>query len=123
MDDDWQRHLPPEARAEMIAELAETPARHLDAVTAAWRSTAEVYADPELHAALTRDSHEDGGPVPQPCGHDIPCSDDCSHGQAFRQLVALDEELGLYDSPAPTLEEWREVRRQAAGEERGNPEA
>jgi hypothetical protein len=30
-----------------------------------WRHTAEVHADPELLAALTRDS-EDHGPVPPP---------------------------------------------------------
>lgn len=92
MSDDWQRHLPPEDHAEMIAELAETPARDLDTVTAAWRSTAQVYANPELHAALTRDFGDDGGPVPEPCGHGLPCTDDCSHGQAFRELVTLSEE-------------------------------
>jgi hypothetical protein len=120
MSDDWQRHLPPEDHAEMIRELAEAPARHLDAVIAAWRSTAGVYADPELHAALTRDLGDDGGPVPQPCGDDVPCTDDCSHGQAFRALVALDEELGIYDQPTPTPEDWREVRRQVAEERRGH---
>lgn len=31
-----------------------------------WKATAEVYADPELHAALKRDSGEDYGPVPEP---------------------------------------------------------
>lgn len=61
--DDWQRHLPPEDHAEMIRELAETPARHLDAVTAAWKSTAEVYANPELHAALTRDAGAEPEPI------------------------------------------------------------
>jgi hypothetical protein len=29
-----------------------------------WKATAEVYADPELRAALKRDSGEDYGPVP-----------------------------------------------------------
>lgn len=59
----------------------------------------------------------------QPCGDDIACTEDCSHGQAFRQLVALDEELGLYDRPAPTREQWREVRQQVAEQNRGRPEA
>jgi hypothetical protein len=61
MTDDWQRHLPPEDHAEMIAELAQTPARHLDTITAAWRSTAEVYANPETLAALTRDAGVEPG--------------------------------------------------------------
>ncbi len=32
----------------------------------AWQHTAEVYSDPELLAALTRDHGEDCGPVPDP---------------------------------------------------------
>jgi hypothetical protein len=32
----------------------------------AWQHTAEVYSDPELLAALTRDHGEDHGPVPDP---------------------------------------------------------
>jgi hypothetical protein len=63
MSDDWQRHLPPEAREEMAAELAGTPPEHLAAVTAAWRSTAEVYADPEVLAALTRDLSDEPEPI------------------------------------------------------------
>ncbi|MEU0806762.1 hypothetical protein [Streptomyces sp. NPDC005970] len=32
----------------------------------AWQHTAEVYSDPELLAALTRDHSEDHGPAPDP---------------------------------------------------------
>jgi hypothetical protein len=34
----------------------------------AWRHTAEIHADPELHAALTRQILGDFGPVPMPDG-------------------------------------------------------
>ncbi|MFE3197389.1 hypothetical protein [Embleya sp. NPDC059237] len=34
----------------------------------AWRHTAEVYSDPELLAALTRDHDEDHGPIRDPRG-------------------------------------------------------
>lgn len=68
-----ERHLPPEAIAEAAFELASAAPEQRDTITAAWRSTAEVYADPELLAALTRDSHEDGGRVtlPKPSGRTI----------------------------------------------------
>jgi hypothetical protein len=70
----WARFLPDEAVDELAAEF-------VDIVRAAaglnntapviqllveWRHTAEVYADPELYAALTRPTDGDFGPVPVP---------------------------------------------------------
>lgn len=55
--------LPPEARAEMDAELAELAGVDRTVALAAWHSTAEVYADPELLAALTRDHSDDADPL------------------------------------------------------------
>lgn len=72
----WVRHLPEETWPEFAAEWLETllAATDLDnnaaveGVIAAWRSTAEVYADPELFAILTRkhDTIENGERVPRP---------------------------------------------------------
>lgn len=71
----WVRHLPREAWKEFAAEWLDTlsAAGELDngaaveTVIAAWRHTAEIYADPELYAALTRDlDGTDYGPVPPP---------------------------------------------------------
>jgi hypothetical protein len=71
----WVRHLPEEARKEFAAEWLDTlsAAGELDngaaveTVVAAWQHTAEIYADPELYAALTRDlDGTDYGPVPPP---------------------------------------------------------
>jgi hypothetical protein len=71
----WVRHLPDDEKQEFVAEWLDTlrAAADLDnnaaveGVVAAWRSTAEVYADPELYAALIRE-HDgtDYGPVPPP---------------------------------------------------------
>jgi hypothetical protein len=71
----WVRHLPGDAKREFAAEWLETlsAAAALDnnaaveVVVAEWRSTAEVYADPELYMALTKE-HDgaDHGPVPPP---------------------------------------------------------
>jgi hypothetical protein len=71
----WVRYLPDEAKREFAAEWLDTltAAADLDnnaaveTVVASWRSTAEVYADPELYAILTRE-HDKGdyGPVPPP---------------------------------------------------------
>jgi hypothetical protein len=71
----WVRHLPEDARQEFAAEWLDTlsAAGELDngaaaeTVVAAWRHTAEIYADPELYARLTRD-HDgtDYGPVLPP---------------------------------------------------------
>jgi hypothetical protein len=38
----------------------------LDALVASWRATAEVYADPELHAKLSSPTLEDFGPATCP---------------------------------------------------------
>lgn len=61
-----EQHLPPQDVVQAAAELTASDPSEREAITAAWRSTALVYADPELHAALTRDSHEDGGRVTLP---------------------------------------------------------
>jgi Family of unknown function (DUF6247) len=58
----WVRYLPEEARLEFAAEWLETLSAaaamnnnaQVEGVVAAWRSTAEIYADPELYAKLTR---------------------------------------------------------------------
>jgi hypothetical protein len=66
-DPAWTRHLPPEARTEMDAELAGLAGVDRTVALAAWHSTALVYADPELHAMLSAPSAgEDHGPVPPP---------------------------------------------------------
>jgi hypothetical protein len=71
----WVRHLPADAWQEFAAEWLEalSAAGELDngaaveGLVAGWRSTAEIYADPELFAILTRE-HDgtDHGPVPPP---------------------------------------------------------
>jgi hypothetical protein len=71
----WVRHLPEDAWGEFAAEWLDTlgAAGELDnnaaveAVVAAWQHTAEIYADPELFAILTRE-HDgtDYGPVLPP---------------------------------------------------------
>jgi hypothetical protein len=71
----WVRHLPEDARREFAAEWLDTLSAAaamdnnaaLETVIAAWRSTAEICADPELYAILTRE-HDKGdyGPVPPP---------------------------------------------------------
>lgn len=71
----WVRHLPEDAHPEFAAEwlealnagasLGNTAA--VEVVVAEWRSTAEIYADPELFAILTRPlDDKDYGPVPEP---------------------------------------------------------
>ena len=71
----WVRYLPEEARKEFAAEWLDalSAAGELDngaaveGLVAEWRSTAEIYADPELFAILTRDlDGTDYGPVPPP---------------------------------------------------------
>jgi hypothetical protein len=71
----WVRHLPEDARLEFAAEWLETLSAAADmgnnaavaGMVAAWRSTAEIYADPELFAKLTK-PHDgtDYGPVLPP---------------------------------------------------------
>jgi hypothetical protein len=71
----WVRHLPEAAREEFAAEWLGTLSAAgdlgnnaaVETVVAAWRHTAEIYADPELFAILTRDlDGTDYGPVPPP---------------------------------------------------------
>jgi hypothetical protein len=71
----WVRYLPEGAHEEFAAEWLDalSAAGELDnsaaveGIIAAWRSTAEIYADPELYAILTRDlDGTDYGPVPPP---------------------------------------------------------
>lgn len=69
----WVRFLPREDVQAFLVELVGTlraveelgsPAPVVQVITE-WRHTAEVHADPELFAALTKDS-ADHGPVPPP---------------------------------------------------------
>jgi len=72
----WVRHLPEDAWKEFAAEWLDALAAAgeldngaaVEAVVAAWQHTAEIYADPELFARLTRefDDDDDYGPVPPP---------------------------------------------------------
>ncbi|HEX6468567.1 MAG TPA: hypothetical protein VF069_05675 [Streptosporangiaceae bacterium] len=71
----WVRFLPAESVREFLIELVETAnacaelenLAPLEPVVSAWRKTAEVYADPELHRALTEPfDGTDHGPVPAP---------------------------------------------------------
>ncbi|MGW4361966.1 hypothetical protein ACWEKU_24760 [Streptomyces californicus] len=71
----WVRFLPRKAVQEFLLEFVETARAStslgslapITTVIAAWKHTAEIYADPELHATLTQD-HGDGdfGDVPVP---------------------------------------------------------
>jgi len=74
----WVRHLPDDAKQEFAAEWIGTLSAGaemnnnaaVETTIAAWRSTAEAYADPELYSILTREhDREDGGRVPMP---DVP---------------------------------------------------
>jgi hypothetical protein len=71
----WVRHLPEAAWQEFAAEWLEALSAAgelangaaVEGLVAGWRSTAEIYADPELYAILTRDLDGiDYGPVPRP---------------------------------------------------------
>lgn len=72
----WVRHLPDDAKEEFAAEWLATLTSAAElrnnapvaGVVASWRSTAEIYADPELYAILARkhDKDDDFGPVPPP---------------------------------------------------------
>lgn len=71
----WVRFLPAKAVREFLIELVETAnacaeldnMAPLEPVITAWRRTAEVHADPELHRALTEPlDGTDHGPVPEP---------------------------------------------------------
>jgi hypothetical protein len=73
----WVRFLPPADVDLLAAELAETAVAAISLGNPApiaqllveWRHTAEVHADPELHAFLTNPFGEDHGPVQPP---DVP---------------------------------------------------
>jgi hypothetical protein len=70
----WVRHLPDEASKEFAAEWLNTLRAAVsmennaavEGVVAAWRSTAEIYADPELYAVATMEHVEfdDGENIP-----------------------------------------------------------
>ena len=71
----WMRFLPPGAATGFVTEFTETARAcaglgtlmPLNAVVAAWRATAEVHADPDLHKTLTTPlDGADHGPVPGP---------------------------------------------------------
>jgi len=71
----WMRFLPDTAAQEFAAEFAGTARAAAEMgnmapvgpVIEAWRATAEVYADPSLHKALTAPlDGTDYGPVPEP---------------------------------------------------------
>jgi len=71
----WVRHLPEKAHPEFAAEWLDALSSGaalgnnagVETVVSAWRATAEIYADPELFARLTK-AHDgtDYGPVPCP---------------------------------------------------------
>jgi hypothetical protein len=71
----WLRFLPDQAVREFAAEFAETARAAAELgnmapvapVIEAWRATAEIHADPELHKALTMPlDGADHGPAPEP---------------------------------------------------------
>jgi hypothetical protein len=70
----WMRFLPADAVDELVSEFIATghAAVTLDNLApisqmlAEWRHTAEIYADPELHAILSSPHEGDFGPVPRP---------------------------------------------------------
>ena len=71
----WVRFLPQKAVQEFLLEFVETARAStslgslapITQVIEAWKHTAEIYADPELHASLTKDfGSEDHGAVPMP---------------------------------------------------------
>lgn len=62
----WVNDLPADAQEEFAVELSATPEDQRPALLASWQATAEIYADPELHAALAAPSEGDFRPVPPP---------------------------------------------------------
>lgn len=70
----WVRFLPCDAAREFLTEFVETVEASAELGTlnpvspliAAWKSTARIYADPELKARLTQPADGDFGPVPRP---------------------------------------------------------
>lgn len=69
----WVRFLPPDARVSFARDFIETVqacasignAARLDELLHAWKATAQIHADPTLHADLTR-------PLPGPAGGRVP---------------------------------------------------
>lgn len=78
----WSIFLPPEDVDTLLTELVDTArgAVSLDDLApialllAQWRHSAEIYADPNLHSALTHEPEGDLGPVP------VPGADECAPG-------------------------------------------
>ncbi|MET8327671.1 hypothetical protein [Streptomyces sp. NPDC005181] len=75
----WVRFLPQKAVQEFLLEFVETARAStslgslapIAQVITAWKHTAEIYADPELHATLTKDHGDsDHGDVPMPPSED-----------------------------------------------------
>lgn len=65
---EWLHRLPREALVRCVADLVETAhSPRYDATFAAWQSTAEAYADPELLKALTTPTGGDFGEAAPPC--------------------------------------------------------
>jgi hypothetical protein len=70
----WVRFLPEDAVREFLVEFMDTARAATDLGTlgplvpliAAWKSTAEIYADKELYATLTKPEGGDYGPVEPP---------------------------------------------------------
>lgn len=70
----WVRFLPPEAAREFLVEFMTTARAASDLgtvaplapVIAAWKSTAEIYSDPELRRKLSEPLEDDLGPVEPP---------------------------------------------------------
>ena len=70
----WVRYLPEAAVREFLVEFVDTARAAVDLdnvsllapVIAAWKSTALIHADTELHQALTNPKSEDFGPVAPP---------------------------------------------------------
>ncbi|MFJ9694977.1 hypothetical protein [Kitasatospora sp. NPDC101183] len=53
----WTASLPEEDMATLLTELAAAQAapESIDLLLTQWKHSADIYADPELHTALTRD--------------------------------------------------------------------
>lgn len=83
----------------------------VNACVAAWKSTAEAWADPEIREALTAPTGGDFGEVPRPEAEDGPCCLElscCGHTPAN---PASDPPRREVDLPEVTLDEVREARR------------
>ena len=115
----WVRHLPDDEKQEFVAEWLDTlrAAADLDnnaaveGVVAAWRSTAEVYADPELYAILTR---EHDGPTTARCRTPVRRRVSPKRGdRASRRRRPGEWDVRFKESDA--ARGWEELCRQAPG--------